>query len=897
VTGFERRAGAIRARVALFALFALLAFAFLPLALGAQPASASPASAHWSLVVESEPTYFNAGGASDEYVVIARNDGAAAAVQGAPIQLTDTLPAGVTVRAQAPHGGRSVTATGSSADENGQPRFEMSCPEEPSGGTVTCAYENGSTQSPVLPGAMIVMTLDVSVAEGTERLEGEDTATISGGGAPTASTGTSTTVASDPAPFGLSLFTLESVQEDGEQDAQAGSHPYELTAALAFAVAERESQSPEAPLAAAAPKDVEIALPRGLIGNPRAVPRCSQKAFQEAEHEACPLDTQVGILRSFFYGQLHAQTTPVYNLVPPPGVPAELGFSVGIGRIPLFLRVRGEDEYALTASLQDIPQSGPLQGVILTLWGVPAARVHDIEREGAEGGEGAEAEVCKPKTVNEGGTIELVGCPSGAAGTPFLTLPGSCQGSPPAVGVAYDSWERPLSPLEPFTGEAPIQPALTGCGLLSFAPSLTLTPEVTQAGAPSGYTLGLHVPQNEDPGALASAELRSAVVHLPAGLVLSPAFASDLRACSPQQFDARSTAAAACPAGSQLGTAKIATPLLARELEGQVFLGTPECASCGAADAQEGRLLRVLVQAQGEGVTIKLEGSVSIDQATGQLTVSFRESPELPVEDVSLTFAGGADAPLVNPASCGVALSATAQLIPYSDDGAIAEPTSAPFTLGGCQPSVFRPAFSAATTNNQAGAFSPLVLAVGRSDAEAPLSTLSVRLVPGLMGMLSRVAPCTAQQAQAAACTSQSLIGTVAINAGAGPAPVPLSGSVYLTGPYEGAPFGLSIIVPAKLGPFDLGEIAIRARVAVDPRTAALSITSDPLPQSLDGIPLQLRTATRRRSRARSPPPPAPRAQHPRASRPPTARRWRSSRSSPRSPTRTRAKPAVCTCT
>ena len=69
-----------------------------------------------------------------------------------------------------------------------------------------------------------------------------------------------------------------------------------------------------------------------------------------------------------------------------------------------------------------------------------------------------------------------------------------------------------------------------------------------------------------------------------------------------------------------------------------------------------------------------------------------------------------------------------------------------------------------------------------------------------------------------------------------------IDGRVYLTGPYEGAPFGLSIVVPAKAGPFNLGTIVLGARIDVDPSTAALTITSGPLPQQLDGIPLQLKT-------------------------------------------------------
>lgn len=68
-----------------------------------------------------------------------------------------------------------------------------------------------------------------------------------------------------------------------------------------------------------------------------------------------------------------------------------------------------------------------------------------------------------------------------------------------------------------------------------------------------------------------------------------------------------------------------------------------------------------------------------------------------------------------------------------------------------------------------------------------------------------------------------------------------MTGSAYLTGSYKGAPFGLSIVVPTKAGPFNLGNVIVRASVAVDPRTAELTVASDPLPQILDGIPLRLR--------------------------------------------------------
>jgi hypothetical protein len=66
-------------------------------------------------------------------------------------------------------------------------------------------------------------------------------------------------------------------------------------------------------------------------------------------------------------------------------------------------------------------------------------------------------------------------------------------------------------------------------------------------------------------------------------------------------------------------------------------------------------------------------------------------------------------------------------------------------------------------------------------------------------------------------------------------------GKVYLTGPYKGAPFGLSIVVPAVAGPFNLGTVVVRAAIHIDPHTAQVTVVSDPFPQIIDGVPLQIK--------------------------------------------------------
>ncbi|HYG96769.1 MAG TPA: hypothetical protein VD741_06630, partial [Solirubrobacterales bacterium] len=80
------------------------------------------------------------------------------------------------------------------------------------------------------------------------------------------------------------------------------------------------------------------------------------------------------------------------------------------------------------------------------------------------------------------------------------------------------------------------------------------------------------------------------------------------------------------------------------------------------------------------------------------------------------------------------------------------------------------------------------------------------------------------------------------VGAGAGATPFHLSGPVWLTGPYKGAPLGLAVAIRAVAGPYDLGTVVVRQALHVDPTTAAVTAVSDPLPSILEGIPLRIRT-------------------------------------------------------
>jgi hypothetical protein len=578
------------------------------------------------------------------------------------------------------------------------------------------------------------------------------------------------------------------------------------------------------PIQAETTKDVAVELPPGFVGSTTAAPKCTLTEF--AAHD-CPVTSQVGsatvISNAAFLteGTSGSADFSVYLLQPSEGNTAEFGFTLGgIGNVLAVASVRSGSDYGLHIALKDLPSEllPFMFGARLTLWGVPADPSHDAERSVRGLGFVAAGET---------------GVSSSAPLVPFLTNPTRCAGSPEVTSLSVDSWQSPGQ----FDEETSATPPLTGCDRLPFAPSLDVQPDRTQASAPAGYEVHLQLPQNENPGGLATADLETAVVTLPQGVTVSPSAAEGLGACSPGQISLGSTSRPSCPESSKIGSVTIDTPLLEHPLEGSVYLARQ-------GDNPFGTLLAVYLVAEGSGVTIKLPGKVDADPVTGQLTVTFDNNPQLPFSDLRLAFKSGQHAALVNPAACGT-YTTRSQLTSWSGKTAQSE-SSFQITEGQngspCPTGAFNPSFTAGTTSNQAGSFSPFTLAFSRSDGDQTLGGITLRLPPGLLGALKSVPQCPEPQASNGGCGPASEIGRTSVAAGAGQTPFWLGGKVFLTDPHKGAPFGLSIVVPAIAGPFNLGTVVVRAAVNVDPHTAQVIVTSDALPTILEGIPLDLQT-------------------------------------------------------
>jgi hypothetical protein len=779
------------------------------------------------------------GRADGQIVVSAANLGDAN-VDGKtiPVSIADKLPVGL----------RAVAIQGI-ADVN-----SIESPVECSLGSLTCTFA-GKLQ----PYYQIEVLISVVVRAGASSGEVNEVS-VSGGGAPSASIGRPVVVGGEGARFGAEDYELTPEEEGGKLDTQAGSHPFQLTTTLTINhTVGLDKGGQVAPRVVALAKDLTFKLPPGLIGNPTPFPRCNLVSFLSNEvARSCSPQTAVGVARVLLNDPISIGTlnvaTPLFNIEPSVGEPARFGFRVAGVPVLLETSVRTGGDYGVTVSVDNIPQTVEFVASQVTFWGVPGDPRHDNSRgfgcleRAEETAPHSGGLPCNPLEANHP--------------PPLLALPTLCAG-PLQTSVEVDSWQEPYNRLTVAPSES--LPSLDGCNRLPFTPSIKLTPDGQAGSTPTGLTVDEHVPQQVDliPTGLSESAVKGLSVTLPRGVALNPAGADGLQACSLEQVGLQSPGAPSCPDASKIATVKVKTPLLTSALEGDAYLAAQNANPFGS-------LLAMYIYAEDPltGIRAKAAGEVLEDPVTGQLTAHFEKNPvfakdpryageqeaqflpEVPFEDVELHFFGGDRAPLVTPALCG-SYTTTGTFTPWS--GTPTTEASSEFQIVSgphgtpCQnPLPFAPSLTAETTSIQAGGFSPFSMTMSREDGNQSLRAVKLRMPPGLLGTLATVKLCHEPQADLGTCGPESLIGHTVVSVGVGGDPYSVrGGEVFITEGYGGAPYGLSIVNPAKAGPFDLGKVVVRAKIEVDPITAVLTITTDPsgpfaIPHILDGIPLQI---------------------------------------------------------
>lgn len=763
------------------------------------------------------------GGSTGTYTVEVKNTGGAPS-DGSTITVTDILPNGL----------REASAPASGV-------------EWLSGSSMGCAGLVCTFSGVVIPDDFLLLTIPVEVVPGAPSSV-TNTVTVTGGGASEASVDTPTAISSTPAGFGIAPGSLATALST----AQAGAHP-DLTVSLAFTTKSKNMLTGD-------PKEAVTDLPPGFVGDLADAPRCSIVAFSEQNGafspQKCPLSAQVGtntLVLNTAFGAFRL-TEPIYNLTTNPGEIAKLGFSALVLGIQGTISLRPGD-YGVRTTFQNINDSfTPVEGTSLTVWGVPSDPSHDAMRglicdtnpgkceyfTNKPGIAALQGAVGFPLGYPEEDQPQISGQPSTSPAIPYLTSPTDCTGAPLQATFSVASWEQPDQKAPVGSSVGP----LTGCNLLEFGPFITAAPDTSRADTPAGFTFDVKVPQEGlvNPEGLSTADIKNTTATLPTGVMINPGQAVGLGACQFSQDGVGVESPPSCPSNSRVGEVEVETPLIKRKLKGQVYLL--------ASNPPDVKLL-VAPEDPADGIYVKFIGDVHLNEATGQLITTFEGTPQLPFNELKLSFSGGAQAALATPTGCGT-YATTADFAPWS--GESDAQTSSNFAIetgpagSACaSPLPFSPSLIAGATTDQAGGFTHFSLLLQRNDGQQRISTLQFKTPPGLLGVINKVPLCSEPGAAKGECPAGSQIGHTVVESGPGPYPLVVpqpsqpAAPIYLTGPYKGAPYGLSIKVPLIVGPFNLGIEVVRSKIEVDPLTSQLTVTTDLLPPIIDGVPTDLR--------------------------------------------------------
>lgn len=636
-----------------------------------------------------------------------------------------------------------------------------------------------------------------------------------------------------PPPLEIANLEAPFLDAGDNEVTTAGSHPFKIRNRI-----DVKLTSFNAPIGSL--REVAIDMPVGFVGDPSEFPTCT--TF-ELLRLACPPASQIGQFSIYTNGMPYGPAA-VYNMDVPNGQAARFGSTVLGGAAAVFFQasVRPEDN-GITVRVTDIPQLLPIDSTELELWGVPADSAHNAKRV--------------PDMMFAPGP----GGPAGVSPTPFLTLPTDCS-KPMVTRLRASSWQYP----DQWVERTYAAPAATDCDDLSFEPNVKVQPEHTVAGQPAGYTVELSQKLNDNPDSKATAHLKDATIALPEGVTINPGVADGLEACSEAQFGRGKDGAPSCPSASKIGEVTIDTPVLDEPLTGDVYQAAQNANPFGSTLA-----IYMAPKSDRYGVTMKLAGEVKTDPVTGRVTTTFLDNPQQPFSKLTLKLTGGDRAVLVNPVTCGAKTTDWSVSSWANPNGPVTGIDA--FTIdhapagSSCGYDLFAPAFAAGSSTAIAGKSGGFAMTFARGDGQQNLSTIDVKLPEGLLGHVGQVPQCASAHADMGACGLESRIGEVIAQVGSGPSPlvVPQAGkaptNVFLAGPYKGAPFSLSLQVPAQAGPLNLGTVVARVALFVDPKDASITARlmesrvfdhagrlqqTIPmgLPQAVEGIPLPYRALT-----------------------------------------------------
>lgn len=640
--------------------------------------------------------------------------------------------------------------------------------------------------------------------------------------------------------------------DDMQPDLRAGAHAdyciaYTLTPdSSPFGRTLAPDYTPDPATAPVTGDDQETTVvdtPLGFAGNAASIPRCSDAVFNTGAAglgqygmPQCAANTRVGdvFLRlsmfNEFIGAIAIKLWKNYSATPT-GTPAYI-----------FNLVPGPDDLARFGVAVD-PLQADVTRFVIRVGFVGTGK----DRRLRSTVEDAPRTACRLRDCNAAPLplyVESLGLrfwgETGLSSHPELHHAFAENGTQCGVDLSGNFNITTYAGIQAARSSAPHQ--LTGCDdpELTIRPSVDVTTTETTPSTPTGVKVNVALGQNAG-NAKGTALLKDAAVTLPPGLELGAQVGArdgGLSLCSAAAFDISNDNPAACPAGSRVGSVKISSPLISEQLSGDVFLGP---------QAAVGELPDLYLQASLAGnpapgaPRVKIIGTTSVS-ADGQITSNFTDNPQLRFSALELTFEGGPNALFVTPRHCGAANSVS-RLTPWNGGGPVDVVTSLAPMQGCEQLPGFAPTVAVQPANATAGIKAPVSVVVSRADRSSWLKDVHVSLPAGQLADLKGLPECPRWAADAGSCPENTRIGTVTSVAGAGPSPLSLTGGLYFVEREAGAVAGAVIIVRAKIGELDLGDVVVPGRINLRPTDAGLDFITS-APERFRGLALNLQSIT-----------------------------------------------------
>jgi len=332
------------------------------------------------------------------------------------------------------------------------------------------------------------------------------------------------------------------------------------------------------------------------------------------------------------------------------------------------------------------------------------------------------------------------------------------------TGNASRRWR--IDPSDPrWKGATWSSAAQEGCSLLPFSPSILLEASTSEASKPTGLHVDVHVPQDSTLATegLGEAAVKQTTVALPPDIQLNPSAANGLAGArrrrvgftkrNPEtQTDEFTNSPATCPDGSKMGTVRVKDADLPNELEGFVYLATPQNFAGPPPKIRSNHWSRCISPRRDpvSGVLVKLAGEVHLDEADRTDLLDVQEHAAGPLRRLQAGVLPTVARVGLLASLCG-SYSTAGVLHAVVGDRRRASSTSFAISSGPAAPAapIRRPSRRASwrsPRNLQAGGFTPFTVDITRHDSDQAVQGVSMRLPPGIAGMLSKVERCTSRK-------------------------------------------------------------------------------------------------------------------------------------------------------